>query len=181
MERVKLFLFENEIICTSECVCVLSHSVVSDSLWPSWTVARQAPLSLGIFQARILEWVVMPSSGGSSLLRDQTQVSHTYIGKRIFKKKLPKIIIEFMRLLDRWSTYKGILYFYILATNSWELNLSKIPFKIVSKSITYIEINLEYMSRPVHWKLKTLLRDIFKKGWGTHVYLWRIHFDIWQI
>ena len=26
------FLFENEIICTSECVCVLSHSVVSDSL-----------------------------------------------------------------------------------------------------------------------------------------------------
>ena len=20
-----------------------------------------------------------------------------------------------------------------------------------------------------------------KIGWGTHVYLWRIHFDIWQI
>ena len=31
-ERVNLFLFENEVICTSECVCVLSHSVVSDSL-----------------------------------------------------------------------------------------------------------------------------------------------------
>ena len=27
-----------------------------------WTVARQAPLSLGILQARILEWVAMPSS-----------------------------------------------------------------------------------------------------------------------
>ena len=41
-----------------------------------WTVARQAPLSMGILQARILEWVVMPSSRGSSQPRDQTQVSH---------------------------------------------------------------------------------------------------------
>ena len=30
----------------------------------------------GIFQARILEWVVMPSSRRSSQPRDQTQVSH---------------------------------------------------------------------------------------------------------
>ena len=31
-----------------------------------WTVAHQAPLSMGIPQARILEWVAMPSSRGSS-------------------------------------------------------------------------------------------------------------------
>ena len=31
-----------------------------------WTVARQAPLSMGILQARILEWVAMPSSRGST-------------------------------------------------------------------------------------------------------------------
>ena len=31
-----------------------------------WTVARQAPLSMRILQARILEWVGMPSSRGSS-------------------------------------------------------------------------------------------------------------------
>ena len=30
----------------------------------SWTVARQAPLSMGILQVGILEWVVMPSSWG---------------------------------------------------------------------------------------------------------------------
>ena len=30
------------------------------------TVARQAPLSMGILQARTLEWVAMPSSRGSS-------------------------------------------------------------------------------------------------------------------
>ena len=29
-----------------------------------WTVARQAPLSMGILQARIMEWVAMPSSSG---------------------------------------------------------------------------------------------------------------------
>ena len=31
-----------------------------------WTIARQAPLSTGILQARILEWVAMPSSRRSS-------------------------------------------------------------------------------------------------------------------
>ena len=31
-----------------------------------WTVACQAPLSMGILQARILEWVAMSSSRGSS-------------------------------------------------------------------------------------------------------------------
>ena len=29
-----------------------------------WTVAHQASLSMGILQARILEWVAMPSSRG---------------------------------------------------------------------------------------------------------------------
>ena len=28
-----------------------------------WTVAHQAPLSMGILQARILEWVAISSSG----------------------------------------------------------------------------------------------------------------------
>ena len=36
------------------------------------TVAHQAPLSMGTLQARILEWVAMPSSRGSSQLRSPT-------------------------------------------------------------------------------------------------------------
>ena len=40
-----------------------------------WTVASQAPLSMGILQARILEWVAKPSPRGSSQPRDRTQVS----------------------------------------------------------------------------------------------------------
>ena len=42
-------------------VCVLSHSVLSNSA-TSWTVASQTPLSMGILQARTLEWVAIPSS-----------------------------------------------------------------------------------------------------------------------
>ena len=38
-------------------------------------VARQAPLSMGILPARILEWAAIPSSRGSSRSRDQTLVS----------------------------------------------------------------------------------------------------------
>ena len=41
-----------------------------------WTVALQAPRSMGILQARILEWAAMTSSRGSSQLRDQMQVPH---------------------------------------------------------------------------------------------------------
>ena len=52
---------------------------VSSSATP-WTVAHQALLSVGILQARILEWVewvelvAMPASRGFSQTRDGTQV-----------------------------------------------------------------------------------------------------------
>ena len=60
------------------CVCaVFSHSLVQLLVIP-WTVACQAPLSLGNLQARVLEWVAMPSSRGSSQSKDQTQVSCIY-------------------------------------------------------------------------------------------------------
>ena len=42
-----------------------------------WTIAHLAPLSMRILQARILEWVVMPSFRESFQTRDQAQVSHT--------------------------------------------------------------------------------------------------------
>ena len=40
------------------------------------TVAHRGSSVQGIFQTRILEWVAMPSSRGSSQPRDQTWVSH---------------------------------------------------------------------------------------------------------
>ena len=54
--------------------------LVAQSCWlfvTPWSVAHQAPLSMGILQARILEWVAMPSSRGFSQPRDWTRVFHT--------------------------------------------------------------------------------------------------------
>ena len=49
----------------------LSHSAVSDSVTP-WTATHQAPLSIGILLSRILDWVAVPSSRGSSQPKDRT-------------------------------------------------------------------------------------------------------------
>ena len=54
------------------CAWLLSH------VWlfaVPWTLACQAPLSMGILQARILEWVAYPFSRGSSQPRNRTGVS----------------------------------------------------------------------------------------------------------
>ena len=57
------------------CFAVLSLSRIWLFAIP-WTTACQASLSLGfIFQARIVEWVAISFSGGSSWPRDQTWVS----------------------------------------------------------------------------------------------------------
>ena len=45
-------------------------------LWPSWTVAHQAPLH-GTSEARILEWVAIYFSRGYSWPRDRTCISCT--------------------------------------------------------------------------------------------------------
>ena len=55
-------------------LAVLNCSVMSNSV-TSGTAARQAPLSVGVPQARILQWVAVPSFRGSFHPRDRTQVS----------------------------------------------------------------------------------------------------------
>ena len=63
---------------------MLSHSVVSSSLWPPWTVARQAPLSREFSRQEYWSGVAVPSSGGSSWSRVRTWVSCvSCIGKPI--------------------------------------------------------------------------------------------------
>ena len=64
------------------CSHVLSHLVVSESLWPHRLQPAQVPLVHGIFQARILEWVAISSSRGSSCPRDQACVS--CVGRQTF-------------------------------------------------------------------------------------------------
>ena len=47
-------------------VCMLSSLQLCLTLYDPWTIVCQAPLSTGILHVRILEWVAMPSSRGSS-------------------------------------------------------------------------------------------------------------------
>ena len=65
----------------------VSHSVMSDSFWPHglWPPGSSVH---GILQVRILEWVAIPFSGGSSWPRVWTQVSCTS-GRFFFKPSKP--------------------------------------------------------------------------------------------
>ena len=90
-QRLYVFLCSCPTSCFTYCeICCSVHRMAMSSLWivlclvaqscPTLGysmdyVACQAPLSMGILQARILEWVAMPSSMGSSQPRDWTQVS----------------------------------------------------------------------------------------------------------
>ena len=47
-------------------MCFMAQSFVT-----LWIVAHQAPLSLGILQTRIVEWIAMTSSSGSTQPRDR--------------------------------------------------------------------------------------------------------------
>ena len=60
-------------------VCMLSSVWLFVTLW---TVAPPGSSVYGIMQARLLEWVAMPFSRGSSWTRDRTSVS--YIAGRLF-------------------------------------------------------------------------------------------------
>ena len=64
-------------VCLCVCVCARTLSLFSH-VWlcaTLWTATRQAPLSMGILQARILEWVALLSSRGFSWPRNWTWVS----------------------------------------------------------------------------------------------------------
>ena len=52
--------------------CMLSRFSHIGLFATLWTLGLEAPLSMGILQARILEWVALPFSRGFSQPRDQT-------------------------------------------------------------------------------------------------------------
>ena len=86
-----------------------------------WTVARQAPLSVGMLQARIQEWVAMSFSRGSSRPRDWTHASCvSYIAGGFFttgpleKPKLanPKIFMLCCLAIPTETQIKALIEVY---------------------------------------------------------------------
>ena len=71
------------------CVCVRSvASVTSNSLRP-YGLRPTRLLCPWILQTRILEWVAMPSSRGSSWTKDQTRVSRIFSSYLTYKNEMP--------------------------------------------------------------------------------------------
>ena len=64
------FLARLNILLPCVCVCQSRFSHIWLCVTP-WTVAHQAPLSMGILQARVLEWVALPSSRWSSSAKNK--------------------------------------------------------------------------------------------------------------
>ena len=78
-----------------------------------WAIAGQAPLSMGILQARILEWVAMPSSREFSWPWHWTQAGSfplTPLGSPIWK------------IIDQWACITAIIYIKIYRLNPGEGN-----------------------------------------------------------
>ena len=73
-----------QLIYTKWYARMLSHFSCIQLFAIPWTIAHQASLSVGILQARILEWVALPSSRGSSWPSNWTCVSYVCcIGRRV--------------------------------------------------------------------------------------------------
>ena len=117
-----------------------SHSVMSDSLRPMDCSPPGSSIH-GIHQARILEWVAISFSRGSSQPRDWTQVSH--IAGRCF---------------NLWATREALTR----ETHKYPLNWSssqpkegkdRIPTShVISNPFTWLPfINLVILSTSINW------------------------------
>ena len=67
-------LFGSQVFSSNDSVSSVSHSVVSDSLWPHGLQSARL-FCLRDFPGKNPEWVAISSSRGSSQPRDKTQVS----------------------------------------------------------------------------------------------------------
>ena len=88
-----------------------------------WTVTYQAPPSMGfslhgILQARILEWVAISFSRGSTRPRDQTGVSHIS-GKRF----------------NLWATREALFRHKISETGIPESSIYTVPFLVLNQEV----------------------------------------------
>ena len=103
-------------------VCMLSHFSHVQLLASLWTVALQVPLSMGFSQARILEWVAIFFTRGSSQPRDWTWVS--CIAGRFFTTELQgKPLLIHTATQTSFSQNLLILKIWPRCAPSWVLHL----------------------------------------------------------
>ena len=129
----------------------LSLSHVQLFVTPS-TIAHHAALSMGILQARIMEWVAMHSSRGSSQPRNLTQVSRiagryftfwaTSVSQKAIEVKITFIMIHviyiFTLLIFQWW-YKSKWWVKWLTAQhkwrQWNQTLNSSPTHTCNKNV----------------------------------------------
>ena len=113
--------------------CVLSLIHVQFSVTP-WTVTCQAPLSVGILQARILEWVVMPLwiNGWHLWMKDLFIVFIFYLWS--FFSKIWKNFGFTEKLQSPFSQFPLMLIFCIIM-----VDLLKHRWIIINQSKLYLD------------------------------------------
>ena len=105
------------------------------------TVAHQAPLSMGILQARILEWVAMPSSRGSSQPRDWTHVSQvSCIGRQV---------------LYHWTTWEALIVMW------WDAVRREKHIYICTHTHTHAALELNLAAEFIFFLRHPFLSQIF--------------------
>ena len=113
-----------------------------------WTIAHQAPLSKGILQAGILEWVAMPSSfRRSSHLRDWIQVSRMAV--RFFyhlsQQASPRILKQIAYHFSRDLPNAGIKW------GSPAFQADSLPAELSGKPPSLLKCLLIRKDFPVHF------------------------------
>ena len=133
---------------------------MSYSFATPWSVACQAPLSMGFSEARILEWVAMPSSRGSSQPRDQTCVSYiSCTGRRVL---LP-LSHQGSPFYDTTGFFSFLIYTYFI-----EISIVCKYFNLRSVYIPPTRLWADWAP----WRLKLCLHQSYFKplsSYGTRV------------
>ena len=79
--------------CVSLYIAVCSVAQLCPALWDPMDCSLPSSYVCGILQARILEWVAMPTSKASSQPRDRTHTFYiTHISRQIFYHRTPAIL-----------------------------------------------------------------------------------------
>ena len=136
---------------------------MSDSLWPHWWSPPCSSVHR-ILLERILEWVAIPFSRGSSLPRDWTWSS--YVAARFFTTwSMREAFFFFLELLviafcsspvaywipsALWGSSSGVISFFIFILFmefSWQEYWSSLPFPLLVDHVL-LELELSAMTCP---------------------------------
>ena len=177
------------------------HALLCLTLCDSMDCSLSGSSLHGIVHARILEWVAVSFSRGSFWPRDQTHIS--CVGRQILYHWVTwrspslwqyplKSSCRYMK--PNWNFWKiSCITLKLNCKTEWTLWERERVGRFGRMALTHVKYHV-WNELPVQvrctildawgWCTGTTQRDGMGReegsGWETHVYLWRIHFDIWQ-